>query len=171
MCRLTAARERRRLYHRSEATMLPQSLWPETRNSTFVRTSLCFAILIITSLGARADARPPDTPAGHTLQAFLTAFNSGDHERIAAYVKEYDPQNSADGLTSFSGQTGGFTLVSIVHSAPDKLSFFVHGRGDNIDAYGILNLASTSPPRVKQLTIRAMLPGTKLDDIELDDAT
>jgi hypothetical protein len=151
--------------------MLPQSLGPETRNSTFIGTSLCFAILIVTSLGARADISPPDTPAGHTLQAFLTAFNSGDHERIAAYVKEYDPQNNADGLTSFSGQTGGFTLVSIVHSAPDKLSFFVHGRGDNIDAYGILNLASTSPPRVKLLTIRAMLPGAKLDDIELDDAT
>jgi hypothetical protein len=90
--------------------MLPQSLLAETRNSTLIRTSLCFAILIITSLGARADVTPPDTPAGHALQAFLRAFNSGDHERIAAYVKEYDPQNSADGLTSFSGQTGGLPL-------------------------------------------------------------
>jgi hypothetical protein len=121
--------------------------------------------------GTRADVGTPDTPAGHTLQAFLGAFNSADHDRIAAYVKEYDPQNSTDGLTSFSNQTGGFTLISIVHSAPDKLSFLVHGRGDNIDAYGTLQLASTSPPLVKQLNIRALPPGAKLDDIQLDDAT
>jgi hypothetical protein len=121
--------------------------------------------------GARADVGTPDTPAGHTLQKFLDAFNSADHDRIAAYVKEYDPQNNADGLTSFSAQTGGFTLVSIVQSNPDKLSFLVHGRGDNIDAFGILQLASTSPPRVRRLNIRAIPPGAKPDDIQLDEAT
>jgi Peptidase family S41/N-terminal domain of Peptidase_S41 in eukaryotic IRBP len=138
---------------------------------TLIRTALCFAILFVMPHGTRADVGTPDTPAGHTLQVFLDAFNSADHERIAAYVKEYDPENSADRLTSFSNQTGGFTLVSIVHSAPDKLSFLVHGRGDNIDAYGTLQLASTSPPHVKRLDIRAIPPGAKLDDIQLDDAT
>lgn len=123
--------------------------------------------MIITSLGAGADVSPPDTPAGHTLQAFLGAFNSGDHERIAAYVKEYDPQNSADGLTAFSGQTGGFTLVSIVHSAPDKLSFLVHGRADNIDAYGVLNLASTSPPRVTNSASEPCHPARNLMTLNL----
>jgi hypothetical protein len=110
----------------------------------------------------------PDTPAGHTLQAFFDAFNSGDHDRIAAYVKEYDPENSADGLTGFSGQTGGFTLTSIERSTPDKLTFRVHGRRDNVDAYGVLQLASTAPPRVKRLNIRALPPGARLDDIQLD---
>ena len=69
---------------------------------TFIRTALCFVIFVVMPHGTRADVGVPDTPAGHTLQAFLDAFNSGDHERIAAYVKEYDPQNSADGLTSFN---------------------------------------------------------------------
>ncbi|HKW18569.1 MAG TPA: S41 family peptidase [Terriglobales bacterium] len=86
-------------------------------------------------------------------------------------MKEYDPENSADGLTGFSNQTGGFTLVSIEHSAPEKLTFRVHGRGDNVDAYGVLQLASTTPPRVKRLNIRALPPGAKLDDIQLDAAT
>ena len=113
----------------------------------------------------------PDTPAGHTLQAFLDAFNSGDHDRIAAYVKEYDPENSADGLTSFSSQTGGFTLTSVVHSEPDRLTFLVHGRGDKVDAFGVVQLASTAPPRVKRLSIRALPAGAKLDDMQLDAAT
>lgn len=89
---------------------------------------------------------------------------------MSAYVKQYDPENNADGLTSFSGQTGGFTLTSIVRSAPDRLTFLVHGRGDNIDAYGVLQLASTAPPRVKRLSIRALPPGAKLDDVQLDAA-
>jgi hypothetical protein len=138
---------------------------------TFTRTALYFVILSVIPHWVSADVGAPETPAGQVLQAFLDAFNSADHDRIAAYVKEYDPQNSADRLTSFSNQTGGFTLVSIVHSSPDKVSFLVHGRGDNIDAYGALQLASTSPPRVKGLDIRAIPPGAKLDDIQLDEAT
>lgn len=141
------------------------------RNRSSIGTVLCLAILAFMPIPGHADAAIPDTPAGRTLQAFLEAFNSADHDQIAAYVRKYDPQNSADGLTSFSGQTGGFTLVSIVHSAPDQLSFRVHGRGDNIDAFGILQLASTSPPRVERLNIRAIPPGAKLDDIQLDEAT
>jgi hypothetical protein len=152
--------------------MLRQSSAPERRSSTVVRACLCFVFVVaILPLGARADVSIPDTPAGRTLRAFLDAFNSGEHDRIAAYVKEYDSENSADELASFSSQTGGFTLVSIVQSTPDKLSFLVHGRGDNIDAYGILQLASTTPPRVKRVGIRAIQPGAKLDDIRLDEAT
>src|ERR1700733_6513669 len=150
--------------------MLRQPLGPEIR-STFIRIALYFVILIFMPLGAGADVRAPETPVGRTLQAFLEAFNGADHDRIAAYVKEYNPENSADELTSFSGQTGGFALVSIVQSTPDKLAFLVHGRGDNIDAYGMLQLASISPPRVKRLNIRAIPPGAKVDDIQLDDAT
>jgi len=141
------------------------------RIRSFTRTALCFVVLFLIPYAARAEVDTPDTPAGHTLRTFLDAFNSAEHDRIAAYVKEYDPENSADGLTSFSNQTGGFTLVSIVHSAPDKLSFLVHGRGDNIDAFGILQLASTSPTRVKRLSIRAIPPGARPDDIQLDEAT
>ena len=118
---------------------------------------------------ARADVGVPDTPAGRTLLAFLDAFNSGNHDRIAAYVKEYDPENSADELTSFSSQSGGFTLLSIVQSKPDKLSFMVRGRGDNLDAYGVLQLSGTTPPLVKRINIRAIPPGAKLDDIQLDE--
>jgi hypothetical protein len=149
--------------------MLRQSPGSQTIRP-FTRTVLYFVALLLIPYGARADIDTPDTPAGQTLRAFLDAFNSAEHDQIAAYVKEYDPENSADGLTSFSNQTGGFTLVSVVHSAPDKLSFLVRGRGDNIDAFGILQLASTSPPHVKYLSIRAIPPGAKPDDIQLDEA-
>jgi hypothetical protein len=85
------------------------------RIRSFTRTALYFfVVLLLIPYAARAEVDTPDTPAGHTLRAFLDAFNTAEHDCIAAYVKEYDPENSADGLTSFSNQTGGFTLVSIV---------------------------------------------------------
>jgi hypothetical protein len=154
-----------------EAMMFDQSPAPEKR--AVIQTCMYFVLFVVAilPLGARAEVSIPDTPAGRTLRAFLDAFNTGDHDRIAAYVKAYDPQNNADGLTSFSNQTGGFTLVSILHSAPNKLSFLVHGRGDNVDAYGTLILASTMPPQVKRIGIRAIPPGAKLDDIQLNEST
>jgi len=152
--------------------MLRHSPAREKRDTTVITACLCLILFAVALMpvGGRADVSTPDTPAGRTLRAFLDAFDSGDHDRIAAYVKEYDPDNNADQLTSFSSQTGGFTLVSIVHSTPDKLSFLVHGRGDNIDAYGSLQLVSTAPPRVKRVSIRAIPPGAKVDDIQLDEA-
>lgn len=155
--------------------MLAQS--PASEKRVVTQSCLCFVLFVVAifivailPLGARAEVSIPDTPAGRTLRVFLDAFNSGDHDRIAAYVKEYDPENDADELTSFSSQTGGFTLVAILRSAPDKLTFLVHGRGDNIDAYGTLTLASTTPARVKHIGVRAIPPGAKLDDIQLDEA-
>ncbi len=151
--------------------MLRQSLRPERRIRTFLKGAAPFVVVALVAFCARADVNVPDTPAGHTLLAFFDAFNTADHDRIAAYVKQYDPERNADDLTSFSNQTGGFTLVSILHSAPDRLTFLVHGRRDNIDAFGILQLAATQPPRVKRLAIRALPPGAKPDDIQLDAET
>lgn len=151
--------------------MLYRILGLEIRRVTFgICLCLILSMAALTPLGARADVSAPDTPAGRTLRAFLEAFNSGDHDRIAAYVKEYDPENNAEGLTSFSSETGGFALVSIVRSQPDRLSFMVRGRGDNLDAYGVLQLSGTTPPRVKRMSIRAIPPGAKVDDIQVDEA-
>ena len=150
--------------------MFRQSLRSGKRTHTLLEVTLLFLSFAGASVSARADAGIPNTPAGQTLQAFFDAFNSGDHNRIADYVKQYDPTNNTDGLVSFSGQTGGFNFVSVVQSAPDRLTFLVHGRGDGIDAYGVLQLAGTTPLQVKRLNIRALPPGAKLDDIQLDAA-
>ena len=87
--------------------MLHQSLRAGRRLQAFLKITLLFLNVAAASIASRADAGIPDTPAGHTLQAFLDAFNSGEHDRIAAYVKQYDPTNNTDGLVSFSSQTGG----------------------------------------------------------------
>ena len=43
--------------------------------------------------------------AGHTLQAWLDAFNRRDRARIETYVKTVDPSQSVDGMIAFRNQT------------------------------------------------------------------
>jgi len=62
------------------------------------RKALFAAILGLAALSPRAfpQATIPSMPAGQTLQAWLTAFNSGDRTQMDAYVHKYDPKGSAD---------------------------------------------------------------------------
>jgi hypothetical protein len=55
----------------------------------------------------------PDTPAGHTLQAWLDAFNSADRARIQAYIAKYEPTGAVDETIGLRDQTGGFDLLGI----------------------------------------------------------
>src|SRR5258708_39898439 len=55
----------------------------------------------------------PDTPAGHTLQAWFDSFNSGDRARIQAYLAKYEPTKPLDPTMSFREQSGGFDLLGI----------------------------------------------------------
>jgi hypothetical protein len=45
------------------------------------------ALLLVGVSCGLAQVTVPDTPGGHTLQAWLDAFNSGDRARIETHVK------------------------------------------------------------------------------------
>ena len=50
------------------------------------------SILLLLPVAARSwpqSTAIPDTPAGHTFQAWLDAFNSGDRARIQEYISKY----------------------------------------------------------------------------------
>jgi len=110
----------------------------------------------------------PDTPAAHTLQAWLDAFNSSDRAKVEAYVKTLDPTQSVDGILSFRSQTGGFDLQSIESSEPLHIRFLVKGRSDGITALGSLILNDSQPPKVANLSVRALPPGVKPENVVVD---
>ena len=112
----------------------------------------------------------PDTPAGKVFSPFLEAFNSADRARLETYVKTCAPNEDAADLLNFEDQTGGFNLLKIEHSAPDSISFRVRSRADNMEAFGIFKLSSTTPPKLQTWIIRVIRPGALLDDIVLDNA-
>ena len=119
---------------------------------------------------ATAEVSVPDTPAGHTLQAWLDAFNSADRAKIENYVKTIDPTQQTDGLLAFRNATGGFDLLSIESSEPLHIRFRVKEKGSETTALGNLTVKDGQPPTVVTFGLRALAPGTKVENVVVDTA-
>ena len=112
----------------------------------------------------------PDTPAGHTLSAWLDAFNSADRTKIADYIQKYDPRQNIDGMIGFHDETGGFDLLSIDKSEPLSIKFHVRNRNDPTLGLGSLTIKDAASGIVESLSLRAIPPNVVEDDIALDAA-
>ncbi|MEA2765988.1 MAG: retinol-binding protein 3 [Gemmatimonadaceae bacterium] len=110
----------------------------------------------------------PKTPAGEALREWLDAFNSADSARIAAYFRRYEPDEPSDGELGFREQTGGFDLLSIERSEPRHLEFMVRERNSPMTAYGLLDVSSTEPVRVKTRRLQAIGPNATAAALQID---
>jgi retinol-binding protein 3 len=128
------------------------------------------ALLLLAVSCGWAQTTVPDTPAGHTLQAWLDAFNSGDRAKIETYIKTVDPSQSVDGMLAFRNQTGGFDLLSIESSEPLHIRFRVKEKGGTNTGLGNLLVKDGQPPTVATLGLRALPPGVALVNVNLDAA-
>jgi hypothetical protein len=115
-------------------------------------------------------ATPPDTPAGHTLSAWLDAFNSGDRAKVEQYVTTIDKHQSTDGMLNFSRQTTGYTLISIERSEPNIISFRLHEKAGPNSAFGVLQVTPATPTTVEVFRLIFIPPGAEFDDQPLDAA-
>jgi hypothetical protein len=129
-----------------------------------------FTLLPVGVACALAQMTAPDTPAGHTLQAWLDAFNSGDRTKIETYVKTVDQSQSVDGMVSFRNQTGGFELLSIESSEPLHIRFRVKEKAGPTTALGNLLVNDGNPPSVGTFGLRALPPGAILENVTMDPA-
>jgi hypothetical protein len=135
--------------------------------------NLVCRLVALVCLGAGcglAQTSVPDTPAGHTLQAWLDAFNSGDRAKVEAYVKTVDPKENVDGMMSFRGQTGGFDLIGIDSSEPLHIRFRVKEKNGTTTALGNLLVKDGQPPTVVTLGVRALPPGAVAENVTIDAA-
>ncbi|HEX5418597.1 MAG TPA: S41 family peptidase [Gammaproteobacteria bacterium] len=131
--------------------------------------ALAFTFSLLTA-SAFAQAPIPDTASGRALEAWLAAFNSGDRDRIQTFVDEYGWPQSVQSLVSFRNQTGGFDLLSVVHSDSRSIEFMVKERASDTHAVGLLALSGDDPPRIGEATLRAIPPGRKLLGFDIDAA-
>jgi len=130
-------------------------------------------LLTLLCLGAGcglAQISAPDTPAGHTLQAWLDAFNSDDRAKVEAYVKTVDKSENVDGMLSFRGQTGGFELIGIESREPLHLRFRVKEKGGPTTALGNLLVKDGQPPTVATFGLSALPPGAVVANVTIDAA-
>jgi retinol-binding protein 3 len=138
---------------------------------SMLRKLLLLLLMCVCAGVAGAQTTIPDTPAGRVLTAWFDAFNSGDRAKIEAYVKTYDPQNSADGMMGFRGQTGGFDLLAVESSEPLAIKFRVKEKASATVAIGSLQVKAGPPPTVDTFGLRAIPPGAVVENTPLDAAT
>ncbi|MFZ3244066.1 MAG: S41 family peptidase [Candidatus Acidiferrales bacterium] len=137
----------------------------------YISSLILFLLLLIAS-ATSAQTTIPDTPAGHTLAAWLQAFNSGDQAQLDAYYHKYDPSKSAADIMPFRKATGGFDLVQILKSDPLHLEFLVKERLSDTRALAKLDLKDASG-QVASFSLRALPPGASVSQLNftLDAAT
>jgi hypothetical protein len=137
---------------------------------------LCLAVGLTLAQGMAQeptpDIRPPDTPAGRTLRAFLDAFNSGDHAQIEAYCRTYgdpsapDAVTSPDNLMSFHNITGGFDLLQVVKNEPLHVEVVVRERNSGNRGFGTLDVKQGDPAQVLNMSWRHIPPGASISDFD-----
>jgi hypothetical protein len=130
-----------------------------------------FVVLLVSVRSGLAQVTIPDTPAGHTLQAWLDAFNSGDRAKVEAYVKTIDPSRNVDGIIAMRNSTGGFELLSIESNEPLHIPFRVKEKnGNGNTALGNFLVKDGQPPTVTTFMVRGLPPGVVVENVTLDAA-
>lgn len=142
---------------------------PLIPSSTIGALALLLLLCAITAL-AQTPITIPDTQAGHTLSAWLDAFNSGDQAKIDAYIKDRSPKTTVDFFRSFRAQTGGFDLLSIDSSEPLQIKFRVKEKSSATVAIGSILLNTAEPHMVDNFGLRAIPPGAVIENIKIDAA-
>ena len=125
--------------------------------------SMCYGI-------PQAFATPPaipDTPAGHTLQAWLDAFNSADEARVKAYCQKYDHPNPPEVMLDFSRRMGGFELVAVDQSQPLHIEFRVKEKASPRMGMGVIDVKDGDPVKITGFRLRPIPPGMSAADLQV----
>ena len=140
-------------------------------NRNFVRLNfmcfkkICFVILTAVVVFAQpSDPHViPDTPAGRTFRAWFEAFNSGDRQRMQAYLQQYEPGKTVEfeRMIELRNMSGGFELLGIDKSEPLHLEFRVKERASETTASGQLYVKSGDPAIVDHMRLRARAPASQ----------
>jgi retinol-binding protein 3 len=117
----------------------------------------------------------PDTPAGHTLQAWLDAFNSGDRARIQGYYAKYEPTKSVPvgAIAAWRDRVGGYDVLGVDKSDRLHVEFRAIEKDGPIVVVGKLEVRDGNPATVVSFNIRAIPPGMTAADMsmKIDPAT
>src|SRR5580704_2810979 len=138
-----------------------------------VRRLRLILMMLVIAGPAMGQVTVANTPAGHVLQAWLDAFNSGDRAKIDVFLKTYSPKAAEAALTSpqFRGRSGGVDLVAVTRSERLSIAFRVHEKTQpTVLMVGKLELGTQEPLTISNFTLHPIPTGAVLEDIKLDPA-
>jgi hypothetical protein len=144
--------------------------------STVARAVMMCGVAVIGLGSASADVTIPDSPAGRAVSAWLEAFNSGDRTRLDDYFKKYEPSKHADDFMSFRDRVGGFDLLSIEKSEPNRIVFLLKERNSERRALAKFQVSVSDPlggtaPQVTGSRVQGIFDGAAVIGFDIDAAT
>lgn len=131
------------------------------------------ALLVSTLTAVAAQVTIPNSPAGRVLEAWLTAFNTGDRKQIESFYRTYWPQASPsdpDIDLRLRNSTGGVALASIKHSESSHIEFSLSGRSDHQSVIAELDVTGTKSPHVARFPIYSVGPSSRVIGFQIDAA-
>jgi len=122
------------------------------------QTSVVAAVVLILSCCLSAQVKLAETPAGHQLSAWLTAFNSGDKATMLAFLQKNHPDRAAeiDGLMGFREQTGGFELKKAEECDATKCAAILQERASDQFARIVMEVDADEPHLIKKVDLNAI---------------
>jgi hypothetical protein len=135
------------------------------------RLAMAIGVVLIALSPASADVTIPDTPAGRTMSAWLKAFNSGDRTQLDEFYQKYEPSKHADDFMSFRDRVGGFELLSIEKSEPNRIVLLLKERNSERRALAKFQVSDSDPPQVMSSEVRGIFDGAAVIGFDIDAAT
>jgi hypothetical protein len=89
------------------------------------------ALLALHATAALAEPSIPDTPAGHALRDWMSAFNSGDRDQLEALKAKYHRDRPVEPLLDLRRQQGAFDILK-VEKRPSVMSCRLASRASTI---------------------------------------
>ena len=131
-----------------------------------VMAPVVFLFLAVMAVAQTIDnVKIPDSPVGKAFVSFLTAFNSGDIEKLRSFHTEYggDPSN-ADMDMQVHSQIGVLKPHSVITSSDYEIHVLVQAEKKGEWLEFIMSLSSISPFPIERLGIRPALAPENVSD-------
>jgi len=126
-----------------------------------MRALLLVAPLSITLSLAGAPPELPATPAGKVLAGYLDAMNSGDKDKLEAFVKTHRPDrpDALDRMVDLKWNIGGLDVYAVEASQPLSVQAVVREREGN-DRYHRMSVSvsDADPAVIKSVTLSVIPP-------------
>ena len=105
------------------------------------------------------------------MGAWLIAFNSGDRTRLDEYFQKYEPSKHADDFMGFRDRVGGFDLLSIEKSEPNRIVVLLKERNSERRALARFQVSDSNPPQVTSSEVRGIFDGAAVIGFDIDATT
>ncbi len=144
--------------------LLHQSILLGRFSSHFRVRSIFSFIIAVATLGRCLAGVPPEvpsTPAGKVLAAYLEALNSGEKDKLEAFVRAHRPDRPAavDIMLDLRWNTGGFDLYAIEASQPRNVQAVLRGRegSGNYNQMSV-SVSDSEPPVITTISLVVIPP-------------